>query len=105
MMNFWISDQPENDWNVGFDGGQNMPWYARYDYVEYWEYVPEDKWDVTLDGPLCTANLIKHDYGKRGCRGLLGDPGRQGVYREKTYTDEAFNVRRKETIDECFFWK
>ena len=49
MMNFWISDQPENDWNTGFDGGQNMPWYARYDYIEYWEYVPEDQWDDTVN--------------------------------------------------------
>ena len=45
MMNFWISNQPENDWNTGFDGGQNMPWYALYDYVEYWEYVDGDTSD------------------------------------------------------------
>ena len=44
MMNFWISNQPENDWNNGFDG-LNMPWYALYDYVEYWEYVHGDTSD------------------------------------------------------------
>jgi hypothetical protein len=26
-----------------------MPWYARYDYVEYWEYVPPEQWDSTPD--------------------------------------------------------
>jgi len=24
-----------------------MPSYARYDYVEYWEYVPESEWATT----------------------------------------------------------
>jgi endoglucanase len=45
MMNFWIPDFA--DWNEGFDGGIDMPWYARYDYVEYWEYVPPAEWEST----------------------------------------------------------
>jgi hypothetical protein len=44
MMNFWIPNFP--DWNEGFDPA-GMPWYARYDYVEYWEYVPPEDWDST----------------------------------------------------------
>lgn len=44
MMNFWVPNFA--DWNEGFDP-VDMPWYARYDYVEYWEYVPEDEWDST----------------------------------------------------------
>ena len=37
MMNFWV---PNFDgWNTGFDPS-DMPWYAKYDFVEYWEYVP-----------------------------------------------------------------
>ena len=36
MMNFWL---PNFDaWSNGFDP-VDMPWYARYDFVEYWEYV------------------------------------------------------------------
>ena len=43
MMNLWIPDwQP---WGNDFDEGKYRPWYAYYDYVEYWEYVPEDQWD------------------------------------------------------------
>lgn len=37
MMNFWVPGFEK--WNRGFDP-VDMPWYARYDYVEYWEYVP-----------------------------------------------------------------
>jgi hypothetical protein len=44
MMNFWIPDF--YDWNSGFDP-VDMPWYARYDYVEAWEYVPPEEWDST----------------------------------------------------------
>lgn len=43
-MNFWIPNF--SDWNDGFDPA-GMPWYARYDYVEYWEYVPEAEWPTT----------------------------------------------------------
>jgi hypothetical protein len=44
MMNFWVPNFA--DWNEGFDPA-GMPWYARYDYVEYWEYVPPSEWDST----------------------------------------------------------
>jgi hypothetical protein len=44
MMNFWIPNF--SDWNKGFDP-VDMPWYARYDYVEYWEYVKEEDWATT----------------------------------------------------------
>ena len=44
MMNFWLPNF--SDWNQGFDP-VDMPWYARYDYVEYWEYVPEADWATT----------------------------------------------------------
>jgi len=40
MMNFWI---PAFDkWHNGFNES-GMPWHAQYDYVEYWEYVPENE--------------------------------------------------------------
>jgi hypothetical protein len=45
MMNFWIPNF--HDWNEGFDPDDGMPWYARYDYVEYWEYVPQADWPTT----------------------------------------------------------
>jgi hypothetical protein len=41
MMNFWIPDF--HDWNVGFEA-TGMPWYARYDFVEVWDYVPPEEW-------------------------------------------------------------
>jgi len=41
MMNFWIPDF--YDWNVGFEE-TGMPWYARYDFVEVWDYVPPEEW-------------------------------------------------------------
>ena len=44
MMNFWVPNF--SDWNVGFDP-VDMPWYARYDYVEYWEYVKPEDWATT----------------------------------------------------------
>lgn len=43
-MNFWVPRF--SDWNEGFDP-TDMPWYARYDWVEFWEYVPESEWDTT----------------------------------------------------------
>ena len=43
-MNFWVPGF--SDWNEGFDP-IDMPWYARYDWVEFWEYVPESEWDTT----------------------------------------------------------
>lgn len=42
MMNFWIPGF--HDWNIGFEA-VDMPWYARYDYVEVWDYVPPEDWD------------------------------------------------------------
>jgi hypothetical protein len=45
MMNFWIPNF--HDWNEGFDPDDGMPWSARYDYVEYWEYVPQADWPTT----------------------------------------------------------
>jgi len=44
MMNFWIPGWPA--WSAGFSSA-GMPWYARYDFVEYWEYVPPNEWDST----------------------------------------------------------
>jgi hypothetical protein len=44
MMNFWIPNF--SDWNDGFEA-VDMPWYARYDYVEYWEYVKPEDWETT----------------------------------------------------------
>jgi len=44
MMNFWLPDF--GDWNEGFDP-VGMPWYARYDYVEVWDYVYPEDWDST----------------------------------------------------------
>jgi hypothetical protein len=41
MMNFWIPGF--HDWNVGFEA-TGMPWYARYDFVEVWDYVPPEEW-------------------------------------------------------------
>jgi len=43
-MNFWVPNF--NSWRQGFNP-VDMPWYSRYDYVEYWEYVPEQEWDST----------------------------------------------------------
>ena len=44
MMNFWVANFPPeiNDFAEGFVE-EDMPWYARYDWVEYWEYVPSTK--------------------------------------------------------------
>jgi len=44
MMNFWVANFPAsvNDFAEGFVE-EDMPWYAKYDYVEYWEYVPSTK--------------------------------------------------------------
>jgi len=39
MMNFWIPNF--HDWNVDFQPDE-IPWYARYDYVEVWDYVPPE---------------------------------------------------------------
>ena len=44
MMNFWVPNFEK--WSNGFDP-VDMPWYARYDYVEFWEYVPESEWATT----------------------------------------------------------
>jgi len=44
MMNFWIPNF--HDWNVDFQPDE-MPWYARYDYVEVWDYVPPEQWTST----------------------------------------------------------
>ena len=44
MMNFWVPNFEK--WSYGFDP-EDMPWYARYDYVEFWEYVPESEWATT----------------------------------------------------------
>jgi len=33
-------------WNGGFDL-EDYASYVRYDYVEYWEYVPESEWAST----------------------------------------------------------
>lgn len=44
MMNFWLPNFDK--WSRGFDPVE-MPWYARYDYVEYWEYVPPQDWAAT----------------------------------------------------------
>lgn len=43
-MSYWIPNF--SDWNGGFDS-EDMPSYARYDYVEYWEYVPPEDWGTT----------------------------------------------------------
>lgn len=43
-MNYWVPNF--SDWNGGFDG-EDMPSYVRYDYVEYWEYVPQADWATT----------------------------------------------------------
>jgi hypothetical protein len=44
MMNFWVPNF--DDWNDEFEP-EGMPWYTRYDFVEYWEYVPESEWATT----------------------------------------------------------
>jgi len=44
MMNFWVPNF--SDWNQGFDPA-DMPWYAKYDFVEFWEYVPPQDLDST----------------------------------------------------------
>jgi hypothetical protein len=56
MMNFWVADFPAsvNEWAEDFDPA-GMPWYARYDFVEYWEYVPEAErghYGVTDESPF-----------------------------------------------------
>ena len=43
MMSYWIPGF--SDWNVGFMP-DDMPYYARYDFVEVWEYVPPEEWDM-----------------------------------------------------------
>jgi len=42
MMNFWIP-YGIADWSDHFDDF-GMPWYARYDFVEFWEYVPPEEY-------------------------------------------------------------
>ena len=44
MMNFWVPNF--DDWSTGFDPS-GMPWDAKYDFVEYWEYVPPQDLDST----------------------------------------------------------
>jgi len=39
MMNFWIPAW--ENWNRDFDPVE-FPWYARYDFVEVWDYVPPE---------------------------------------------------------------
>merc|ERR1712110_110170 len=46
MMNFWVPDSTVLDWHDGYTPA-DFPWYARYDYVEYWEYVPPAQWAST----------------------------------------------------------
>ena len=40
MMNFWIPGFEK--WHNGFTEA-GMPWHAQYDFVEFWEYVPEER--------------------------------------------------------------
>jgi len=47
-MNYWIPNFA--DWNEGFDPS-DVPSYVHYDYVEYWEYVPESEWEHDPDCP------------------------------------------------------
>jgi hypothetical protein len=44
MMNMWVPSWP--GWGAGWDPS-GLPIYARYDFVEYWEYVPESNWAST----------------------------------------------------------
>lgn len=44
MMNYWIPNMSK--WNGGFDL-EDYASYVHYDYVEYWEYVPESEWAST----------------------------------------------------------
>ena len=44
MMNFWVPAW--EGWNNGFDP-TDFPWYAKYDYVEVWDYVEPDQWSST----------------------------------------------------------
>jgi len=44
MMNFWIPAW--ENWNRDFDP-VDFPWYAKYDFVEVWDYVPPEQWDTT----------------------------------------------------------
>ena len=44
MMNFWIPAFEK--WHDGFSPVE-MPWYARYDFVEVWDYVPPSEWETT----------------------------------------------------------
>jgi hypothetical protein len=44
MMNFWVPAFEK--WNNGFNP-TDFPWYAKYDFVEVWDYVPPEQWGST----------------------------------------------------------